>query len=171
MSAHYVQRPLAVDVSPPTPKSPPGRTARRAGGFDWVEAPRRAGRARGSARPWHGPNVAILEDRRGRIALGYEADLLVLPDGHQDPYTALVEAEVGDIALLICAGLPVYGDVAFHSLFEHFSPGFTPVLVSGTPKLVAGDLVGLLDRLSRTAGREIAFPFLPCTAPSENITE
>jgi len=92
-----------------------------------------------------------------------------LPALCQDPYTALIEADIEDIALLICAGVPVYGDVEYHPLFERFSSGFAPVSVAGKDKLVAGDLLGLLDRVFKTVGRELEFPFLPCTAPSAGM--
>jgi 5-methylthioadenosine/S-adenosylhomocysteine deaminase len=111
----------------------------------------------------HAAYALILEDRRGRIAPGYEADLLVLPASRQDPYAALVEAGVADIALLICAGVPVYGDAAYRPLFEQFGPAFTPVCVGNREKLVAGDVLGLVDRLSQAVGRRVSFPFLPLT--------
>jgi cytosine/adenosine deaminase-related metal-dependent hydrolase len=107
----------------------------------------------------------MLEDRRGRVAVGYEADLLVLPDGGRDPHVALIEAEVSDIALSICAGVPVYGDLTYRPVFEQFTPEFTSVVVDGVEKLIAGDPVGLLERLSRRVGRPLRFPFLP-VAPS-----
>lgn len=107
-----------------------------------------------------------MEDRRGRIAVGYDADLLVLPDKGEDPYATLIDAEPSDIALLIHSGIPVYGDVAYHDLFEQFTPAFSSVLVSGVPKLVAGDLPALLARVSANATKPVQFPFLPCT-PAE----
>ena len=124
----------------------------------------------------------LREDCRGRIAPGYDADLLVLPNAGHDPYETLIQAEVGDIALLIRAGKPVYGDGRFRTLFEQFAPQFTPVLVQNSQaeqgdasnagaespkeKLVAGDPLGLLDRLFQTVGRTVEFPFLPLTAPT-----
>jgi cytosine/adenosine deaminase-related metal-dependent hydrolase len=106
----------------------------------------------------------MIEDRRGRIRAGYEADLLVLPDRGQDPYETLIEATPRDIALVIRGGIPVYGDQAYHELFSELTPSFTSVLVSDQPKLVVGDLLGLLDRMSDKVGAPIEFPFLPCTA-------
>jgi hypothetical protein len=106
----------------------------------------------------------MLDDRRGRIEVGYEADLLVLPDGGPDPYTTLIQAEPKDIALLIRQGVPIYGDTSYQSLFEQLTPSFTPVVVAGEPKLVTGDLLGLTDRISRNVGKAIEFPFLPCSA-------
>jgi cytosine/adenosine deaminase-related metal-dependent hydrolase len=114
----------------------------------------------------HAAYSLMLQDRRGRIAPGYEADLLVLHDNHEDPYKSLVEADVKDIALVICAGVPVYGDIEYHDLFELFSPDFTPVTVAGKAKLLAGDVLALLERVATAVGYEPELPFLPCTAPT-----
>ena len=103
----------------------------------------------------------LLDDRRGRIAPGYEADLLVLQGGDRDPYTTLVESEVQDVALLICGGRPVYGDSEYRPMFEKLGPDFTSISVSGRTKLIAGDPLRLLARMSETVGRKIDFPFLP----------
>ncbi|MBN1934452.1 MAG: amidohydrolase family protein [Anaerolineae bacterium] len=104
----------------------------------------------------------MLQDRRAKIAPGYEADLLLLPDAAPDPYTSLIEAQVDDIALLICRGVPVYGDETYHDLFAQFSPAFSTVSINDRPKLVAGDLAGLIERMSQAVGRELELPFLPC---------
>jgi cytosine/adenosine deaminase-related metal-dependent hydrolase len=116
----------------------------------------------------------LREDRCGRIAPGYAADLLVLPNRGQDPYSSLIEAQVSDIALLCRSGRPVYGDSIYRPLFERLSPHFSPTLISEISreskesrtraKLVAGDPTDLLDRLSQAAGRAVAFPFLPIRA-------
>ncbi len=106
---------------------------------------------------------ALMLDRRGRIAPGYEADLLLLPELAADPYTSLIEARVEDIALLICRGVPVYGDETYHDLFARFSPAFSSVSIEGRLKLVAGDLPGLVERMSQAVGREPDLPFLHCT--------
>jgi 5-methylthioadenosine/S-adenosylhomocysteine deaminase len=128
----------------------------------------------------------LREKRSGRIAPGYDADLLVLPDSGQDPYRTLIEAQIDDIALLCRAGMPIYGDPIYRPLFEQFTPFFTSVLVAdtehpadvvcpcggapsaiqhaGKTKLVAGDPLALLARLSRAVGRAIEFPFLPLTS-------
>jgi cytosine/adenosine deaminase-related metal-dependent hydrolase len=116
----------------------------------------------------HAAYALLREDRLGRIAVGYDADLLVLPDTGKDPYATLIEAEPDDIALLIHGGVPVYGDEAYISLFERFTPAFASVLVSGKPKLVAGDLPGLLNRISEKLGRTFDLPFLPCVLPKSD---
>jgi 5-methylthioadenosine/S-adenosylhomocysteine deaminase len=105
----------------------------------------------------------LLEARRGRIAVGYEADLIVVPDGGGDPYTTLIDSRPGEIALVTRGGVPMYGNRTFYDLFAQLTPAFAPISVSGRAKLIAGDLPGLLRRLSANVGRRLDFPFLPCT--------
>lgn len=115
-------------------------------------------------------HALLRQERCGRIAPGYRADLLVLADRGEDPYRTLIEARMSDIALLSRAGVPVYGDAHLHVLFEQYTPHYRPVCIYGTmsnpsvqpqTKLVAGDPVALLQRLSQTVGRRLDFPFLP----------
>ena len=104
----------------------------------------------------------VLGARRGHIAVGYEADLVIVPDRGEEPYTTLVESQPREIALVTRGGVPMYGDPSFYDLFAQLTPTFTPISVSGRPKLVAGDLPGLLRRLSQNVGKPLDFPFLPC---------
>ena len=130
----------------------------------------------------HAAYALLRENRSGRIAPGYDADLIVLPNTGHDPYTTLIQAHMDDIALLTRAGIPVYGDPCFRPLFERVTPQFTSALVKSSgpgrlehissdarvdtrEKLFAGDPLGLLDRLSQAVGRPLDFPFLPLTAP------
>jgi cytosine/adenosine deaminase-related metal-dependent hydrolase len=118
----------------------------------------------------------VRQDRCGRIAPGYRADLLVLADRGLDPYTTLVEAQMNDIALLCRAGVPIYGNERFEPLFEQFTPHYNRVCVGNTApnsptraqtKLVAGDPVALIQHLSQTVGRPLEFPFLPLITNEE----
>jgi cytosine/adenosine deaminase-related metal-dependent hydrolase len=167
------------------------RTARRVLYDQFFEPP--AGRTPAGGTPAGSPSIAqwlvesvtiraayalLREDRCGRIAPGYRADLLVLPDSGQDPYSSLIETQVSDIALLCRGGRPIYGDPVFRPLFERLAPHFGPTLISETTcasveprtraKLVAGDPANLLDRLSKGAGRAVEFPFLPIRATPQH---
>jgi hypothetical protein len=51
-----------------------------------------------------------LEDRIGRIAPGYQADLAVLPGNPAAPYDALLSARPRDVKLTVVGGRPSYGD-------------------------------------------------------------
>jgi hypothetical protein len=123
-------------------------------------------------------HALLRRERCGRIAPGYRADLLVLPDRGLDPYTTLVEAQMNDIALLCHAGVPVYGDTRFEPLFEAYPSRFGRVCVHETAsnaaqqtqtKLVAGDPVALLQRMSHRVGRSLGLPFLPLDINEEQI--
>jgi hypothetical protein len=116
-------------------------------------------------------HALLRQHHSGRIAPGYDADLLVLPDIGMDPYRTLIEARPADISLLLKSGIPVYGSQVFRPLFERYAPQFVTIeLCQSTveekchdtvPKLVAGDPQALLDRMSAAVGRPIRFPFLP----------
>jgi cytosine/adenosine deaminase-related metal-dependent hydrolase len=115
-------------------------------------------------------HALLRQERCGRIAPGYRADLLVLPNRGLDPYTTLIEAQMSDIALLCRAGVPVYGDTRFEPFLEAYPSRFSRVcLHKAAPnaanqthtKLVAGDPVALLQRMSKRVGRPLALPFLP----------
>jgi cytosine/adenosine deaminase-related metal-dependent hydrolase len=123
------------------------------------------------------------QERCGRLAPGYRADLLVLADRGGDPYATLIEARMSDIALLCHAGKPVYGDERFQALFERYTPNYSRVAVAddaaGAPdrnppgqtstKLLAGDPLGLVQRLSKRVGRPLDLPFLPLITDEEQI--
>jgi cytosine/adenosine deaminase-related metal-dependent hydrolase len=118
-------------------------------------------------------HALLRQDHCGRIAPGYRADLLALPDCGQDPYTTLIEARVSDIALLCRAGVPVYGDMRFASLFERYTPHYSTVCIRNPAtapyraKLVAGDPIALLQRMSQAVGRPLDLPFIPLLAHEE----
>jgi cytosine/adenosine deaminase-related metal-dependent hydrolase len=125
-------------------------------------------------------HALMRQERCGRITPGYRADLLVLPDRGLDPYTTLIEAQMSDIALLCYAGTPVYGDTRFERLFEQYTPHYGRICVRetappGAPtaqsqtKLVAGDPIALIRRMSQTVGRSLDLPFLPLSINEEQI--
>jgi cytosine/adenosine deaminase-related metal-dependent hydrolase len=77
----------------------------------------------------------VLGARRGRIAVGYEADLVVVPDRGGEPYTTLIESRPSGIALVVRGGVPVYGDQVFYDLFAQLTPTFTPISVTVSPSI------------------------------------
>jgi hypothetical protein len=52
------------------------------------------------------------EDRYGKIAVGYNAGLMVIDGEPADPYMALIEARPKDVILTIVDGIPRYGNTA-----------------------------------------------------------
>jgi hypothetical protein len=124
----------------------------------------------------HAAYALLRHERCGRLSPGYRADLLVLADRGQDPYTTLIEAQIGDIALLCRAGVPVYGAERFEPLFAQHAPHYSRVCIRDTvtdpsapsqTKLVAGDPVTLIKRVSETIERPLDLPFLPLVIDEE----
>jgi hypothetical protein len=122
----------------------------------------------------------LRQDRCGRLAPGYRADLLIVPDRGLDPYTTLIETQMTEVALLCRAGVPVYGDARFEPLFEQHTPHYSQICTRETAlhrasahpsqtKLVAGDPAALVRRMSRAVERTLDLPFLPLSINEEQI--
>jgi len=79
--------------------------------------------------------VAGIDDEAGSIREGLFADLLVISGDRADPYRALVQAEPGDVQLVLIGGQPIYGARGFMESF--WGPaGLSQVIVEGDPKLI-----------------------------------
>ncbi len=59
---------------------------------------------RGAAR------AAGVDDRLGALEVGYVGDIVVFEAGEADEYRAVIDAEPKDVALVLRAGTPLYGD-------------------------------------------------------------
>lgn len=97
----------------------------------------------------------------GEIAEGKLADLVVFEKKHPDAYTSIVDAEMGDIKLVVIEGMPVYADAEYSDLFEKLDVNFQEIEVDGRHKIVIGDLIGVLERINKAVGFEKKFPFMP----------
>ena len=75
------------------------------------------------------------------LARGLPADLVVLR-------RPLLDAAVSDVALVIVAGLPRYGDEAFEPFFRACGVGVEHVEVLGTSKVVAQPLGSIVQRVN-----------------------
>jgi len=106
----------------------------------------------------------MLDERIGRIAPGYAADLLVLPKrGGQDPFETLLAAEPKDIILLLHEGQPRIVDEALSFLFGAGATAVetTPIVIAGRSKHVIGNPVALLEAVWEQIGRRYHPEFLP----------
>ncbi len=63
--------------------------------------------------------------------------------------------------LVIIDGLPVYGLARYADLFDELGVGYQHVVRQGTARIIIGDLLGLLKRVSRAVGFKKEFPFIP----------
>jgi cytosine/adenosine deaminase-related metal-dependent hydrolase len=96
----------------------------------------------------------------GTIAEGNVADL-VLFTKKGDPYASIVDADLKDVRLVVIGGYPMYGDETFSPLFDSLGVEYQKIVLEGTPKIVVGDLLGVLKRISRAVGFKKTFPFMP----------
>jgi 5-methylthioadenosine/S-adenosylhomocysteine deaminase len=96
----------------------------------------------------------------GSIAEGNSADL-VLFTRKGDPYASIVNAELKDVRLVVIDGFPMYGDELFAPLFDSLDVEYQHIMLEGTPKIIVGDLLGVLKRISHAVGFKKKFPFMP----------
>lgn len=114
-----------------------------------------------------------MENRVGRLAEGFRADILCLSteSAESDPFEALVQARTGDIHLLLCDGRPLLGRSEHLPLFQAAGKPFARVHLVDTAhdrpveRLVAGDPLGLLDRVRARLGFRKDLPFMLLPEP------
>jgi 5-methylthioadenosine/S-adenosylhomocysteine deaminase len=102
-----------------------------------------------------------IQDKLGSIQEGKLADLLLVRGDRKSPYSSLVNARLGDIALVIMEGKPLYGNSEFELLFRDAEVPHTKITVDGTDKLVVGDPAGLMENVRKNVGFHKELPFLP----------
>jgi len=74
-----------------------------------------------------------IENRYGKVAVGYNAGLCVISGDQNDPYMALINARPKDIKLTVVNGTPRYGDA---DLIEAIGATGETVNVWGTTKML-----------------------------------
>ena len=107
------------------------------------------------------PSRAFRLKKNGSIKTGNVADLALFYNKGKDPYHSVVSAELGDVLLVVIDGKPVYGSAEYSELFEYLGVDYQEIVVDGLEKIVVGDVIGLLRRISRAVGFKKEFPFLP----------
>lgn len=100
----------------------------------------------------------------GEISEGKTADLLLIDGNTTNPWAALTHADYADIMLVITEGQPRYGDIAFAPVFEAMKIPYQTILVKGARKIVAGDILGLQNRVRRAVKFKKELDFLPIEA-------
>lgn len=100
----------------------------------------------------------------GEIAEGKRADLLLIDGNTSNPWASLTHANYSDIMLVIADGVPKYGDVAFAPVFDAMKIPYQNLLVKGSRKIIAGDVLGLLRRVRSAVKFNKELDFLPIEA-------
>ncbi len=106
------------------------------------------------------PARAFRMHKHGRIKSGFIADMALFAK-KGNPYNSVVKAELPDVKLVVIAGKAMYGDAEYEELFVAQKTQYQKVVLDGMQKVVTGDLLGLLKRISKAVGFKKEFPFLP----------
>ncbi|OHD65703.1 MAG: hypothetical protein A2176_13800 [Spirochaetes bacterium RBG_13_51_14] len=107
------------------------------------------------------PAKAFRQKNMGRIEEGAVADLCVFRDRGRSPAGSIVHAHLRDVMLVVIDGRPVYGDSNYANVFDELDVEYQRIVMDGADKIIIGDPVGLLRRISRAVGFKKEFPFLP----------
>jgi hypothetical protein len=107
-------------------------------------------------------HIAGVDDEVGAIKVGLRADLLVIGGDHNQPYSAVVEAGVADVQLVLIEGVPLYGDRTLMKSLWAAELEEVPLSVSSkalaTPAvaIVVGTLAARLQAALQTEGTSLA---------------
>jgi 5-methylthioadenosine/S-adenosylhomocysteine deaminase len=107
------------------------------------------------------PAKAFRQKKLGKVEEGYIADLCVFRDRGKSPANSIVHAHLRDVLLVVIDGVPVYGDAAYQDAFDELGVEYKKIVLDGLDRLIIGDPVGLMKRISRAVGFRKEFPFLP----------
>lgn len=107
------------------------------------------------------PAKAFRLKKNGKVKSGYYADLTIFANKDDDPYKSVVDADLRDVKLVVIKGQPVYGDIEYRALFDSLGVAYQEIVMDGVEKIVIGDLLGVLRRISRAVGFKKEFPFMP----------
>lgn len=97
----------------------------------------------------------------GSIKTGNVADFVVVKDRGGSFVNSVISSDLKDIMLVVINGMPAYGDIEYAGLFDSLKIQYQEIVLDGREKVVIGDLLGLLRRISRAVGFKKTFPFLP----------
>ncbi len=97
----------------------------------------------------------------GQIKENFQADFVIFRYRESTAYRSVINAEMEDILLVVIDGKPVYGASDFSELFDYFKIEYQEITLKGSKKIIIGDLIGLLRRISRAVGFKKEFPFIP----------
>jgi len=97
----------------------------------------------------------------GSIDKGKLGDLLIISGNKKYPYSALVNARLEDISLVLMEGKPLYGDSDFEHIFRDLECDYSRVSINNKSKIIVGDPKGLLEKIRKTVGYNKELPFLP----------
>jgi len=107
--------------------------------------------------------IAGIDDEVGVIREGLFADLLIISGDRNNPYRALIQAQAGDVQLVLIGGQPLYGAPTLMQMFWKASE-LNKVLIDGNPKMIRmpnssmsiSDLIAALQGALLSQGTSLA---------------
>jgi hypothetical protein len=103
-----------------------------------------------------------MQDRIGTLDEGKLGDIIVVKANNNDPYENFVNISMGDIELLVLAGMPIYGEMRFIDIMGGSLPsGYTQIEVCGRSMFIKGDPAGLYNEIRHKVGFKKVLDFLP----------
>ncbi len=107
------------------------------------------------------PARAFHMKKSGHVKSGFVADLALFRHTRKNPYDSVVSAGLRDVLLVVIDGKPAYGDARYAHLFDALKVPYQRIVLDGEEKVVIGDLLGMLRRISKAVHFKKEFPFLP----------
>jgi hypothetical protein len=98
--------------------------------------------------------IAGISEYVGSIREGLFADLLIIDGNPSQPYRSLIEADAGDVKLVLIGGVPLYGSLDFMEQFWA-SDEFISFDMNGQIKAILSmDFIPLADKLKAALSSE-----------------
>jgi cytosine/adenosine deaminase-related metal-dependent hydrolase len=88
-----------------------------------------------------GPAALLRQSRAGKIAIGGQADLVVVPPMAADAGSALLKTKRRDLQLVAVAGRPLVADPEFAPVFAARRVTARPLVLDEAPKVAESGLV------------------------------
>ncbi len=105
---------------------------------------------------------------RGRLAEGAKADFFVLRGKMpQDPLLSLCEADIEQLVLVVCEGIPLYAEESLEKIFTNLKIAYDRVKIKGAVKFFrqhASEIGEGICKLMKRAGNSGSLHFLPVAA-------
>lgn len=107
-----------------------------------------------AAKAFHRNDIGVIKE-------GALADLLVIDGNSRDPWSSVVEMNYANIMLVVVDGKPSFADPQLLPLFEALDTPYQKVRVAGVKKIIAGDVLSVLERVRKAVRFEKQLEFLP----------
>ena len=107
------------------------------------------------------PAKAFRLYKNAGIKAGNLADITIFRHNGRDTWQSVVEAELEDVLFVIIDGFPAYGKAEYSHIFDELGVEYQRVVIKGEERVIIGDPVGVMKRISRAVGFKKELPYLP----------